>query len=118
MPEKPPYGRFVWYDLMTTAPDAAPAFYCPVTGWGTQAFEGGSMPYTIWTMDGVGIGGLMELPEDARKGGAPPHWLAYAGVANVDKAVAKAQKLGGSVLLPPMDAGSCAAFWRSSCRAR
>jgi len=28
-------GRFCWYELMTSDPDAAPAFYSALTGWGT-----------------------------------------------------------------------------------
>jgi len=30
------HGRFVWYELMTTDPGAAKAFYGEVVGWGTQ----------------------------------------------------------------------------------
>ena len=40
-------GRFVWYELMTSDPDAAIAFYTDVVGWGTAPFEGGPMPYTM-----------------------------------------------------------------------
>jgi predicted enzyme related to lactoylglutathione lyase len=27
------HGEFIWYELMTTDPDAARAFYEPVVGW-------------------------------------------------------------------------------------
>ena len=39
-------GRFVWYDLMTTDPDAAQSFYTTLIGWGTQPWDG-PMPYTM-----------------------------------------------------------------------
>ena len=39
MPEAKPLGRFVWFDLMTTDPAAATAFYSRVTGWGTDQFR-------------------------------------------------------------------------------
>ena len=34
------HGRFIWYDLMTTDPDAAAEFYTKVAGWGTAPWEG------------------------------------------------------------------------------
>ena len=37
-------GRFVWYELLTTDPKAAIAFYADVVGWKTQPFgEGGDL---------------------------------------------------------------------------
>ena len=42
-------GCFVWYDLMTTDPDAAQSFYTKLIGWSTQAWDGGPIPYTMWT---------------------------------------------------------------------
>ena len=32
-------GRFVWYDLMTTDPEGAAAFYGKVVGWGTATWD-------------------------------------------------------------------------------
>ena len=74
-------GRFVWYDLMTTDPDKAEAFYTKALGWGTQVWDG-PMPYHMWTTAaGKMMGGVMQLPPNA---GAPPHWLAYIAVPDVD----------------------------------
>jgi len=96
--------RFVWYELMTTDPSTAEVFYRGVVGWGTQPFTGHEhMDYTMWTVGEEPIGGLMELPEEARRGGAPPHWLGYVGVADVDAAAEKAGQLGGCVLVAPQD---------------
>ena len=80
MADAKPRGRFVWFDLMTTDPAVAPAFYSRVTGWGTAPWPGPT-PYTMWTNSGVPIGGVMTLPPDA---GAPPHWLAYISSPDVD----------------------------------
>ena len=96
--------RFVWYELMTTGPSAAEEFYRQVVGWGTQPFTGHEhMDYTMWTAGEEPIGGLMELPEQARKGGAPPHWMGYVGVADVDAVAETAGRLGGCLLVPPRD---------------
>jgi predicted enzyme related to lactoylglutathione lyase len=91
-------GRFVWFDLMTTDPKAAQAFYSAVAGWGTQPWDG-PMPYTMWTNEGQPLGGVMELQEP----GTPPHWLAYIATPNVDATVKEAESLGARVLVPPSD---------------
>ena len=49
-------GRFLWYDLLTTDEDAAVSFYSQIAGWGATPWEGGDMPYTMWT---VGNGQFM-----------------------------------------------------------
>jgi predicted enzyme related to lactoylglutathione lyase len=96
-------GRYLWYELMTTDVDAAAAFYGEVVGWKTQSWEGGTMPYTMFMAGEEAIGGLMKLPEEAQRMGAPAHWLAYVGVPDVDEAVAKLTELDGTVLAGPLD---------------
>jgi predicted enzyme related to lactoylglutathione lyase len=90
-------GRFVWYDLMTSDPKKAEDFYPKVAGWGTQPFEG--MPYTMWTRDGAPIGGVGQV----QPAGAPPHWIAYIAVPDVDAAVTQAEGLGGATVVPGTD---------------
>ncbi len=103
--------HFVWYELNAADPASAPAFYAAVTHWGVQAFE--SHDYQMWTTERGPIGGLMLLPEEAKAMGAPPHWMGYVGVANVDEAAARVVTLGGKVYVPPRDipgAGRFAVF--------
>jgi predicted enzyme related to lactoylglutathione lyase len=99
MSDAKPLGRFVWFDLMTTDPAAAPAFYSRVTGWGTAAFPAPT-PYTMWTSDGAPVGGLMKLPPDAA---SPPHWLAYVSTPDVDRTVQQAVDLGARTLVAGTD---------------
>jgi hypothetical protein len=96
-------GRFYWYDLMTTDTEAAKSFYNKLIGWGTTIWEGMGQPYTMWTNGETPIGGLMSLPEEARKGGAPPHWLSYVLVPSVDETLAEAKKLGAFIHVPGTD---------------
>lgn len=98
-----PRGRFCWYDLMTTDPEAARAFYGRVVGWGTMPFEGAGTPYTMWTNGESPLGGVNALPEEARAAGAPPHWLAYVSTPDVDATAGRVGELGGKVLMPPTD---------------
>jgi uncharacterized protein len=95
MTDANPRGRFVWFDLMTSDPDAAPAFYTPVTGWGTSQWPGST--YTTWTSEGVNLGGVMELPPDAS---GPPHWLGYISTPDVDATVKQGVDLGARLLVP------------------
>ncbi len=106
------HGRFVWFDLMTSDPDAAPAFYRAVAGWETTPWEGGDMPYQMWKHPTAAMahGGVMELPEDARAAGAPPHWLAYIGTDDIDATVARATELGGTVMHPRTDIPNAGSF--------
>jgi len=92
-------GRFVWYDLMTSDPDAAQSFYTKLIGWGTEAWEG-PMPYTMWTSQGSSLGGVMTLSQDAKKAGAPPNWLGYVHTPHLDETVSTAQENGGNVMVP------------------
>lgn len=96
-------GRFVWYDLMTTDPEGAKAFYSAVTGWGTQLWENPGMSYTMWTAGDKTMAGTMKLPDEAVAGGAHPHWLAYVSVPDVDAAASRVRELGGTIMVPPTD---------------
>ncbi len=96
-------GRYLWYDLMTSDVEAAKAFYRDVAGWGVETWDGGGKPYDMWTAGGQPIGGVMDLPPEAVEAGAPPHWLAYIGVPDVDVAAARAVESGGTQLHEPMD---------------
>jgi predicted enzyme related to lactoylglutathione lyase len=89
-------GLFVWYEHLTRDVQAAIAFYSDVVGWKTQPFgEGGD--YIMWVGSQGPLGGVMTLPDEAAKMGAPPHWTAYVEVDDVDATVALTKKLGGKV---------------------
>lgn len=96
-------GRFVWFDLMTTDVAAAQEFYTTVAGWTVTPFEAFEEPYDMWTAGEKPIGGAMKLPDEAVAGGAPPHWLGYVQVSDVDATVARARELGGATLMEPAD---------------
>jgi uncharacterized protein len=96
-------GRFVWYELMTTDVAAARTFYTKVLGWGAQDASMPNLAYTFFTVGNAFASGLMGLPEAARKTGAPPRWIGYVGVDDVDAAVDRIGRLGGAVYVPPTD---------------
>lgn len=100
-------GSFIWYELMTTDPDAASAFYGPLMGWTITAHsspEAGGMDYRmIQRSDGGMAGGVLKLTEDMKSHGARPCWMPYLQVADVDAEVSAIEKEGGRVLMPAMD---------------
>jgi uncharacterized protein len=96
-------GNFVWYELHTSDVNAAIPFYEDVIGWKTETFGGGDNPYVMWTAGGPPLGGVMTLQEEARKMGAPPHWLAYVAADDVDALTKKAESLGAKTYVAPMD---------------
>ena len=94
-------GGFFWYDVMTTDVKSAAAFYSAVVGWGTRDASTGGTDYTLFTLDGEGVAGLMPVPEEAARQGAVPAWLGYVAVDDVDAAAARLQEHGGTVLRRP-----------------
>ena len=97
------HGRFTWYELMTTDMAAAKAFYAEVVGWGAQDASTPDLAYSLFTAAKAAVGGLMELPADARKMGATPRWMGYVGVDDVDAAAERIKRFGGAVYVPPTD---------------
>jgi predicted enzyme related to lactoylglutathione lyase len=95
-------GHFVWHEHLTKDPRAAIAFYTEVVGWKTQPFaEGGD--YVMWVGGQGPLGGVMKLPDEAAKMGAPPNWMGNVQVENVDATSALTKKLGGKVYKEPAD---------------
>ncbi len=94
-------GAFVWYDLATTDPEAAAAFYAAVVGWHAEKVP--EMDYTVLKMGERMTGGLMELPAHLRDAGVPPHWGGYILVQDVDAMTRRVAEAGGSIKREPSD---------------
>ena len=95
------HGMFSWNELLTTDPAAAKEFYTQLFGWTTQVFPMGAYDYTIVKVGEADIGGIMSIPEMSK--GMPPSWGAYVTVDDVDATAAKAEKLGGKIIVAPTD---------------
>ena len=96
-------GRFFWYELMTGDQDAAIDFYTRVVGWTASEAEQPDMRYTILSAAGIGIGGIMQLTDEMRSGGARPGWLGYIHAADTDAKVKEIEAAGGRILMQPGD---------------
>src|SRR5262245_49928132 len=102
-------GSFVWCELLTTDTAAAGNFYKKVVGWKTAPW-GNDSSYTTFNTGSGPVAGMMVLPEDAKKMGAPPNWMMYVGTPNVDETAAKIAQRGGKVLKQPDDIPNAGRF--------
>ena len=94
-------GRPVWYELMTSDPNAAEKFYKAVVGWTSAPFGDSPQPYTLFKRSGdKGVAGLMKIPEGMH---FPPFWAMYIAVPNFEQALSHIKKLGGTELGPVID---------------
>ena len=93
-------GTVVWHDLLTPDAPAAQAFYAALLGWTYEVWKPGEVDYPMIQAGGAMHGGVVQLSADVP---APPHWMAYVAVEDVDATAATARSAGGSVLREPFD---------------
>jgi predicted enzyme related to lactoylglutathione lyase len=89
-------GAFCWADLSTPDQAASAKFYSDFFGWELDASDTG---YLHIKNAGQMIGGMQAA--EHRNPNAPPHWLIYYLVADVDATAAKAAGQGATLYLPP-----------------
>lgn len=90
-------GRFVWFHLRTSNPEAAARFYGEVVGWksSTMEMEGASFPMFSNAQETVAH------VEPQAKG--PACFVSYAAVDDVDAAARRVKDAGGKVLGDAVD---------------
>ncbi len=97
------HGQFFWHDIMTTDTQSAARFYGHVVGWGIQKADADDKEYSIFTVNGQGVAGLMPIPEDAARQGAAPAWMGYVAVDDVDAAENAVRAAGAEVVYGPVN---------------
>jgi predicted enzyme related to lactoylglutathione lyase len=101
-----PVGKFFWYELMTSDPKAAMAFYGDVVSWtfmpfGNADYDGDS--YNIVSGSAGPLGGIMAIPAEAKDCGMSPWWGGYIGSADVDADVTRLTAAGAQERRPAED---------------
>jgi predicted enzyme related to lactoylglutathione lyase len=96
----PEVGDWIWAQLLSRDADKAAGFYAGLAGYEpVEADSFASSRSLLLTRDGYARASVLQIPtgrEDLR-----PDWLLYVRVADVRKASARAEQLGGRVLLAP-----------------
>ena len=100
-----PLGSFIWYELMTEDVPAAKRFYDSVVGWDIDLnpVAPGVNYRMIKRSDGKMAGGILELDDEMRSGGARPIWLGYLNTDDVDAKVEAIKADGGEIMMSPWD---------------
>jgi predicted enzyme related to lactoylglutathione lyase len=93
----PADGRVLWTELIANDPDAATRFYANVIGYVPHTIERHGGAYTLLASGGVDRAGIFRNPSEQ----ATPTWLTSFGVDDPAAAAARAQSLGGKIILPP-----------------
>jgi uncharacterized protein len=91
------HGLLSLNQLNTTDPERASEFYSALFGWRIDPVPGTEIPYWGIYRGETLNAGMMQQPAD---GPAPPHWLVYFGIDDIDAAAQKIGEAGGSVLVP------------------
>ncbi|HEY5389819.1 MAG TPA: VOC family protein [Solirubrobacteraceae bacterium] len=91
-------GALVWNELASPDTAASTAFYSALFGWEVAPFEGMDN-YSVIRVGEASNGGIT-APQAP---GAPPHWLVYFGVEDLDASLAQLEELGGANIAGPID---------------
>ena len=85
--------EFHWNELWAKDAEALLPFYREVLGFEVETMQMPDGAYYILENADGGQGGIMSSPME----GVPPMWLPYATIDDCDAAVARAERMGGSV---------------------
>jgi predicted enzyme related to lactoylglutathione lyase len=94
---------FCWYELVTTNPRAATAFYESVIGWTAKEAGQAGMDYTLLSAKEHMIAGLMAIDKEMEQRNVPPCWTGYVAVPDTDAYVKKVVAARGKLQRPAAD---------------
>jgi predicted enzyme related to lactoylglutathione lyase len=92
-------GSMCWNELLTGDVETARRFYSAVFGWRSETQNFSGTDYTLFTLQGQPVAGLMALRPEW--GEVPPNWMVYFAVDDCDATVERARELNGKVLAEP-----------------
>lgn len=96
------HGAFSWSELLTSDVEAAKKFYEALFCWEFELFDSDpAAQYTIVKVGGEMVAGIMKTPPQCTN--QPPCWGTYITVDDIDATAAKIEKLGGKIIVAPMD---------------
>ena len=102
-PQRPGTSEFCWETLSTSDIDKAIAFYTQVYPWTSKKQDPGNTNLFF-------AGDRMVADVQKTPPGVPPNWLTYVVVAKLADGRARAEKLGGKILMPEIEVPGMGAF--------
>jgi uncharacterized protein len=96
-------GEGSWHELLTTDAAAALKFYSEIFEWQpSDTMDMGPMgKYYMFNRPHGMIGGMMNKPPEMAQ--VPPHWMIYFRVPDINAAVERIKKNGGTIINGPME---------------
>ena len=92
-----PENTFFWMEYLADDPAAAGSFYAGLVGYQSEVTDKiGDEPYQVWRR-GRPRAGLLRVPPQ----GVRPTWLPYVRVSDPAALAARAESLGGKVIVAP-----------------
>jgi len=108
VPEKDPgIGEFCWHEVMVDDVAKAKTFYGDVFGWTFEKMPQPEGEYWMAKRGDKMACGLMKKPANVP---APPHWLSYVLVEDLDHSQKRATKLGAKALMGPQEVPNIGTF--------
>ena len=101
-------GGLCWTELSARDPEGAAAFYGALFDWNARPQQTPGGPYTMFSLDGTDIGGMITM--DEAWGEMPAAWMPYFGIADIDAALEQIPGLGGTVSFGPLEAEGVGRF--------
>jgi predicted enzyme related to lactoylglutathione lyase len=95
-------GEFTWSELLAADNEVAFGFYAALFGWKKHRdFDMGPIgKYLVFGIGDRDLGGMFTKPRNMP---APPHWIYYVQVDDLDAAIARAKAKGATLVNGPMD---------------
>ena len=96
-------NTLVWTELLTPSAETARNFYSKLFDWDIRLrpTKWSPVPYTNFMRGGTQAGGMMQITPEM--GNTRPQWLPYFRTSDTDATTAKAEQLGGTVIVSPSD---------------
>ena len=93
----------IWNELLCRQGEGPVAdFYQVVAGWSYQKTPQQAFDYSLFSLGGSQVAGILEMPDTAYAG-LRPAWQTYIGVSDVDALTAKALDCGGHITAEPFE---------------
>ncbi len=99
---KYPQGTFSWADLSSSDVDASTTFLTSLFGWEANVMPTGT-PGIDYTMFFIGDKTVAAVGPKFPGDSSPSYWSSYITVDDIEAMTAKAEELGASVLIKPME---------------
>jgi len=98
-------GQFIWQDLITDEVSASKRFYGELLGWSFEETTRLGKPYLLVRSGNHMIGGIVGAERD-QPDQPIAQWLSYVRVDNLNQAIDRMKRSGGTVLVDPTMVGS------------